>query len=69
MNKKLFTLILSFSLITNSFSTSTITATFSGRYNSGFYNKDGGVMEISAYDKTKKKTFCNKWKCWRYPCD
>jgi len=57
MNKKLFTLILSFSLITNSFSTSTITATFSGRYNSGFYNKDGGVMEISAYDKTSKKLF------------
>ena len=57
MKRKLLTLCVSFSLLTCTITASTISATFRGRYNSGFYNKDGGVMEISAYDKTSKRLY------------
>ncbi len=57
MNKNLLTLFLSVGFFANLILASTITTTFSGRYNSGFFNKDGGVMEISAFDKTSKRLF------------
>jgi len=57
MSKITSTLLLLISFLANSVMASTITATFTGRYHSGFYNKDGGVMEISAYDKTSKRLY------------
>ena len=32
-------------------------ATYKGRYTSGYFSQDGGVMEISAYDPATKKLF------------
>ncbi|MFZ4456312.1 MAG: choice-of-anchor I family protein [Bacteroidales bacterium] len=59
MKKSFLSLTLSFSLFLTvaHAASSTLTASFAGRYNSGFFNLDGGVMEISAYDKTSKRLY------------